>query len=84
MIPWIAIVVGVTVTFLILEIYALYTKEAQYPSLSRTIWRLTAWQVQLDWIAEGFTFRPLRVALFIFLQWVVLHLSLGECALGLC
>jgi hypothetical protein len=85
MFAWITIVAGVLVTFLALETYALYTKEEQFPSLSRTIWILTSrWQVRLDWIRPGFTFAPMRVAIFIFLSWLTIHLSFGECALGIC
>ena len=71
---------GVFLTFLIYEGYALYTKEVKYPTLSRTIWRITSWQIK----AGNLTSRPLRVIMFIFLSWVTIHLSFGECAFGLC
>lgn len=71
---------GVGVLFLLFEGFALATKERHTPTLSRTIWRLTAWQVRV----RGRTLRPLRVLLFVFMAWLTIHLSFGECALGLC
>ena len=74
---------GVLLLFLLYEGYALATKEKNLPTLSRTIWRLTSWEVTLPG-PRYTTVRPLRIALFIFMVWLTIHLSFGECALGVC
>lgn len=85
MIVW----VGLGILFLVYETYAIVTKEKKIPTLSRTIWKLTAWQVEVEfeWRILGvvyFTFRPLRIVLFGFMVWLTIHLSFGECAFGIC
>ena len=79
---------GLGVLFLIYEIYAIVTKEKKFPTLSRTIWNLTAWQVVWEFEFRGkrrrVTARPLRWIVFGIMTWATLHLSLGECAFGLC
>ncbi len=84
MIVW----VGFGILFLVYETYAIATKEKTVPTLSRTIWRLTSWQVEfwLEFWPGGLwlTFRPLRIVLFGLMVWLTIHLSFGECALNLC
>ncbi|KKN05433.1 hypothetical protein LCGC14_1087280 [marine sediment metagenome] len=79
------------VWFLAWETIALATKEKYFASLSRWTWRKTAWQVTIrfprkeDWNLDVyFTMRPLRILLFIGMSWATIHLSFGECALGVC
>ncbi len=74
---------GVLLLFLFYEGVALVTKERKIPTLSRTIWRLTSWQVQLPG-PRYTTIKPLRIALFFFMVWLTIHLVLGPCALGIC
>ncbi len=85
------------VWFLAWETFALFTKERYCLSLSRWTWRKTAWQVtiyrpgppdprpfEIGKPIFWFTFRPLRILLFIGMSWATLHLSFGECAFGVC
>ena len=80
------------VWFLVWETIALATKEKYFGSLSRWTWRKTAWRVKLRLVPKSwredpdtyFTFRPLRILLFIGMSWATIHLSFGECALGVC
>ena len=78
MIVW----VGFGILFLVYETYAIATKEKTVPTLSRTIWRLTSWQVRLPG-PRYTTVRPLRVLLFGVMVWLTIHFT-GECALNLC
>ena len=84
MIVWI----GFGALFLIYEGYAIATKERKIPTLSRTIWRLTSWQVTVDFELRGrriyFTTRPLRIVVFVAFGWAAIHLGFGECAFGIC
>lgn len=74
---------GLLVLFLFYEGYALATREKNVPTLSRTIWRLTSWEVTLP--GPRYTkIKPLRIALFFFMVWLTIHLVGGPCALGLC
>ncbi len=74
---------GLLVLFLFYEGYALFTKEKSLPTLSRTIWKLTSWEVTLP--GPRYTkIKPLRIALFFFMVWLTIHLVLGPCALGVC
>ncbi len=84
--------------FLLWEGIALLTKEKWIPTLSRTIWRWTAWQTGgwkvdfwIEMLPGGYnvmfkvpTFRPLRWVVFVTGIWATLHLSFGECAFGIC
>ncbi len=79
MIVW----VGFGILFLVYETYAIATKEKTVPTLSRTIWRLTSWQVKLPG-PRYTTVRPLRIALFVFMVWLTIHLVWGPCAWGIC
>ena len=79
MIVW----VGFGILFLVYETYAIATKEKTVPTLSRTIWRLTSWQVTLPG-PRPTTVRPLRVLLFGFMVWATIHLVWGPCAWGIC
>lgn len=58
--------------FLIIEGYALATKERVVPTLSRTIW----------WIRDRHWF--LKVLIAAVMAWAFVHLVFGECAFGLC
>ena len=79
MIVW----VGFGVLFLVYEVDAIATKEKKIPTLSRTIWRLTSWEVTLP--GPRFTnVKPLRVLLFGFMVWLTIHLVWGPCAWGIC
>ena len=81
MIVW----VGFAALFLIYEGYAIVTKEKRIPTLSRTIWRLTSWQVVVfSESCKIFTLRPLRIVVFLVFAWAAVHLGFGECAFGLC
>jgi len=74
---------GLLVLFLFYEGVALATRERKIPTLSRTIWKLTSWEVRLP--GPRYTkIKPLRIALFFFMVWLTIHLSFGECAFGLC
>ncbi len=75
--------VGFGLTFLVYETYAIATKEKKIPTLSRTIWKLTAWEVRLPG-PRPTTIKPLRILLFGLMVWLTIHLSFGECAFGLC
>ncbi len=84
---WVILIVW----FIAWETIALLSKERYYPSLSRWVWRKTAWQVTVRWPRSTrwnydvyFTCKPLRVILFIAMSWATIHLSFGECAFGLC
>ncbi len=79
MVVWI----GVGILVLFYEGYALLTKEKNLPTLSRTIWKLTSWEVTLPG-PRPTTIKPLRIALFFFMVWLTIHLVLGPCALGIC
>ena len=81
------------VWFAVWETIALATKEKYFASLSRWTWRKTAWQVKVyrtenyEWGQMKnirFTFRPLRILIFIGMSWATIHLSFGECAFNLC
>jgi hypothetical protein len=58
--------------FVLLEGYAIATKERVVPTLSRTIW----------WIRERHWFW--KVLVLVVTGWLVIHLGFGECALGVC
>ena len=75
--------VGVGILVLFYELYAIITKEDKLPTLSRTIWKLTSWEVTL--LGPRYTtIKPLRIALFFFMVWLTIHLAFGPCALGVC
>ncbi len=60
------------VAFLLLEGYALATKERVVPTLSRVFWWLIdKWK----WVAS---------IIIAILVWLLFHLPWGECALNLC
>ena len=69
--------------FLIVEGIAIFTKERLWPTFSRTVWRLSNWQVKLPG-PRYTTIKPLRIALFFFMVWLTIHLVGGPCALGVC
>ena len=79
MVVWI----GVGILVLFYELYAIVTGEEKLPTLSRTIWNLTGWQVKLPG-PRYTTVRPLRIALFIFMVWLTIHLVWGPCAFSIC
>ena len=58
--------------FLLLEGYALITKEEDMPTLSRAIWWI---RDHWDW------FRPVLIGILV---WLLAHLGGGECFANLC
>ena len=71
--------------FLIIEFYALYTKQIVVPTLSKTLLWLVNYQVKVRWGDETrFTFKPFRILFVIFIIWFPIHILGGECAFGLC
>ncbi len=71
--------------FVVIEAYALITKEIVVPSLTRTFWWLVNYQVKVRLEARiTFTFKPFRVLFVIFVIWFPIHILGGPCALGIC
>lgn len=73
------------ILFVIIEVYALITKEVLVPTLSRTGWWIFDYQVRLRKDPDTrLTFKPFRIIGMIIAVWLPLHLFGGECALGIC
>lgn len=78
---WVALIIW----FLVWEIVALATREKHFPTLSRWTWRQTArWEIWVVVRKRPRRILPLRIILFVGMSWATIHLSLGECALGIC
>ncbi len=73
------------ILFVIIEVYAIITKEVLVPTLSRTFWWLVNYQVKIRWKGKvRFTFKPWRIVFVIVSIWLPLHILWGECAFGIC
>ena len=80
MIIW-SIILGALLGF---ELFAIFTKERYFPTLSRTMWRLLGLEDNSYDRNEVLVRVIYTIVLTLFFGWLVIHLAWGPCALGLC